>query len=468
MFSTRLNGLTAIMIYTGIFLLSILSFFTTYYGMKILLNTPLALIGSFGLQIALLGIAWSLMKIKTNRAKYVTVFLAAATFSIFFSYANFDTALKSPTRSHDARAGYAEAARPVMAQYRMKAREAAQTGRYQVERIGQLLQLEQDKGWATVVDEGSNDAFVQAIIEGARRTVESWEKREGRDYRQGKGKGIILNYLLTQQDQARRNLAFIESYISRVDSLSLILNSALPVTDQNLLVNSAWVEFPTAAAGAVMAGKIEVPGPPFLARYVESPTSNQQAFLMVIGDLFALDHLAIFSMVLAFVIDFIIILMSFTGSHTISDEDLLFNKLKGDTLEQIKNIKSDDNGNLSHFLNSALEKLKTAGRHNLDIIRVISDYNQEKRRLKISLKRGEEKSPDYRSSRPETDNEIPDKKRRNNRPLTISSKGNLENLNMLEPGFNSRVSEASRRIQQLVKQTRETTRSLNFSSKKHG
>lgn len=41
-------------------MLSVLSYFTTYYGLAIMLDTPLAIVGSLGLQISMLGVAWEL------------------------------------------------------------------------------------------------------------------------------------------------------------------------------------------------------------------------------------------------------------------------------------------------------------------------------------------------------------------------------------------------------------------------
>ena len=52
------------MIYFGTFLVSVLSFFTTYPGLTISLDRWLALIGSLGLQTAMLVIAWNLMRIR--------------------------------------------------------------------------------------------------------------------------------------------------------------------------------------------------------------------------------------------------------------------------------------------------------------------------------------------------------------------------------------------------------------------
>lgn len=66
-FSRKINSATSWMVYGGTFLLSVLSYFTTYYGLAIILNTPLAIVGSLGLQISMLGVAWNLMHMKENQ-----------------------------------------------------------------------------------------------------------------------------------------------------------------------------------------------------------------------------------------------------------------------------------------------------------------------------------------------------------------------------------------------------------------
>ncbi len=156
------------MIYLGTFLISILSFFTTLYGLVIIVDFRLAVIGSLGLQLAMLGIAWNVMRIRQGRIVYVAVFAMAAFFSIFFSYANFDAALKGKTRTVEARGDYHLAAQPVLAERLAWAQKAGLAGRYQVGRIGDLMEMEREKGWSVFIDECSKDPVVQKIIDGAR------------------------------------------------------------------------------------------------------------------------------------------------------------------------------------------------------------------------------------------------------------------------------------------------------------
>lgn len=381
------TGFTTAMIYLGTLLLSVLSFFTTLAGMRILLDNELAIIGSLGLQIAMLGIAWNLMKIKDNRLTYISVFSVAAAFSIFFSYANFDSNLKSPTRSNDARQQYALAARPVMTEYALTTREAVVNGRYQVERLQDILKLEEEKGWATVSDEGSGDPFIQSVIDGARRTVGSWKTLNGTNYGQGSGRGIIVSYLESQLGQAQQNLQSAENYLHELDSLSLAFNSTLSVASQHNLINRAWVRFPSGEVSMLLPQTPQLSSPPSQADFVETATTRQQAFMLVIHDLIAMDSLALFSLLLALAIDLIVILMAFAGSYIVNEIDYLFDRVRMDTTRRIRKARLDDKAAINAMLDDNLEMFRGAGKYGLEMIRVLGDYQNQKKKFRIVLKR---------------------------------------------------------------------------------
>lgn len=387
---SRFSKLTTAMIYTGTFLLSVLSFFTTYYGLTILVNEELAFIGSLGLQIALLGLAWNLMKIRVGRAIYIAVFMVAALFSIFFSYANFDSSLKSYTRSAHMRSSFIDTARPILTGYAAVTKQAQLKGHYQVDRLSKLIELEEEKGWATIVDEGSQDPFVQSVLEGARRTVASWEKNEGSDYRQGSGRGIILNYLESHLAQAQQNLHRVEEYGLLLDSLQLAFGTDQPVDNQYQLVNLAWVAFPASEVEMLTSESPQVTPPPNTAEFIESPTSRQQAFQLVIADLLEMDHLALFSLLLAFAIDFIVIIMAFAGSLRMEDVDALFDRVKQDASQRIRRLSLEDPDEISRTLHGNLDRFRAAGDYDLDLRRFFGEHRNARTGAAVTLKRGPE------------------------------------------------------------------------------
>jgi hypothetical protein len=380
------------MIYGGTFLLSILSFFTTFFGLKILLAFPLALIGSLGLQIAMLGIAWNLMKIRENRFAYVSVFLTAAVFSVFFSYANFDSSLKANTRMHKARREYASAVRPILTEYSSLAKEAALQGQYQFDRLEKLIRLEQEKGWTTIVDEGSKDQFIQSVIDGARLMVKSWKTHSGREYHQGMGRGIIVDYLESSRNRARINLDRIDEYTSLLDSVLLEYSGDLPVEDQFDLANTARVKFPVGVLAAITSGSCHLPLPSDQADFVEKPVSRHQAFMLVMNDLFEMDYLAAFSLLLAVAIDLIVILMALAGSFIPDDEDHLFNHVRRDAAARVNRLPLENTDEFTEALQDNLRRFEKASQYGLDIMRVLEDYKNEKKKFRITLNQASEEN----------------------------------------------------------------------------
>ncbi len=384
---------TTIMIYAGTLLISILSFFTTFYGLAILINKTLAFIGSLGLQTALLGIAWNLIRIKENRLSYTVVFLIAATFSIFFSYVNFNSNLKANTRPQKIRGQYLADARPVLNKYNTLAKEAAFKGSYQVSRIEKLLQMEEERGWATIIDEGSKDEFIQSVIDGARRMVASWKENQGNDYRQGAGRGIIVDYITGWREQIDKNLYEVNKYIARVDSIAVSLSREMPVAMQFEQVNWAAVHFPFNAVTMITAAEAPVlPQPPYTSDYVEYPSNRQEAFMLVINDLLVMDRLTLFSLVFAFVIDFMVIVMALAGSFVFDDVDYIFSKVEKNAARMARKLSVDNNRLKTEALDVDLERLRRAGKYGLDISKILCEFEEAKKRIK--LMRGEEKAED--------------------------------------------------------------------------
>ena len=388
--STQSTKYTTLLIYFGTFLISVLSFFTTYFGLAIFLDQPLALLGSLGLQTAMLGVAWNLIRLRNNRAAYMLVFCCAATFSIFFSYVNFNANLKGAVRSQQARDAYSLAARPVLRQYADLAKEALTLGQYQSKRLADLLELENSNGWATVVDEGSSDPFIQSVIEGARRTAESWKYTQGTDYRQGSGKGIITNYLTSWTDQVDRHLSSIKRYVHSVDSVSLLIRGSLSVADQHDLVNYASVIYPLIEHEVLASSRPVLLLPPFPGDYVESPANRQQAMNLVISDLYPMDRLTFFSLFFAIIIDLIVIVMALSTSHAVDALDYVFARLEEDASRRLRKIPLDDPQAFTRSMEANLERLRQADEYTRNLDEVLRRHHSD--RTSITLRRGEEKA----------------------------------------------------------------------------
>jgi len=336
----------------------------------------------------MLGIAWNLMRFRVNRLMYTCVFMMVACFSIFFSYVNFNTRLKGSVRSQEVRASYAEAARPILANYGSLTKYAVVQGKYQAERLSALRSMEESRGWATIIDEGSNDPFLQSVIEGARRTVESWSRSQGTDYRQGSGRGIILDYLGNWDRQIRTSLEAVEEYAASLDSIGLKLSSDVSVAEQYDRLNWASVHFPIAEYTRITSEQPTLPPPPFTAGYVERPSTGQQALNLVIADLYRPDRLTLFSLIFAFVIDFLVIVMALSGSHVVSNLDFVLAKLERDAAERLKKLPMDDPDRFSKSLRDNIDRLRRASEYGRDLEEVLHEVQSTRGRIHLS--RGEE------------------------------------------------------------------------------
>jgi|GEM_PF-1692156 len=388
MLAEKTTKLTTVMIFGGTFLLSVLSFVTTLYGMLIIVPLPLAVIGSLGLQAAMLGIAWNLIRIQESRWKYSVVFSIAAFFSIFFSYANFDINIKAHIRPREARHAYYEAARATLIEYTTIDKKAVAIGRYQVDRLIDLIKMEEQKGWATISDEGSRDKFLQSIIDGARLAVESWRASQGNEYQQGKGRGLIVNYLESRLAQARQNYVTVCDYQNILEDIIARLNGELPVAEQYALVNRAFVSFPLGEIEQIlMESELPLPPPHSPTDYAESPSNGQQALNMVIDDLRRPDSLTLFALILAAAIDFIVLLMALAGGYAAHSADLLLDKLDKDIQQRIEKASFDDPRILAETLQENVNRYQTAANYSLDLIRLMAEYKTARENYRLVLKR---------------------------------------------------------------------------------
>jgi hypothetical protein len=390
MYAQQTSRMASGMIYFGTFLVSVLSFFTTYLGLTIFLDQWLAIIGSLGLQTAMLGIAWNLMRVRKNRLSFVFVFCTVAAFSMFFSYANFNNRLKGELRVQEARLAYADAARPVLRGYSGLVKKAVNHGEYQVERLNALLAMEESKGWATVIDEGSNDPLLQSVIEGARRTVESWNRNQGAEYQQGSGRGIILDYLRNWETKVGNNLSTMESYTQALDSISLRLGSDVPVAAQYDMVNWAMVNFPQSEYRTTLTIEPNLFEPPFTSAFVEIPANGQQALNLVIGDLAHPDRLTTFSIVFAVVIDLMILIMALCGSRAAGGLDDIFTKFEHDASQRLKKMSTDDPREFTETMRQNIEWLRQAGEYSKNLEETLKEFQNTRER--ITLIRGEERA----------------------------------------------------------------------------
>jgi len=252
-----------------------------------------------------------------------------------------------------------------------------------------LIRLEEQRGWATIGDEGSQDKFLQSIIDGARRSVESWKNSQGSDYRQGKGRGLITNNLETRLNQSRENYAVVHRYVEDLNSLGLSLNARMPVQEQFEIVNRAFVGFPLGEISLINfdGAELGLTTPPSTVPFAETAENRQQALMIVIEDLYRLDSLSIFALLLAFSVDFIVMLMALAGGYAIQNMDYLMERLEEDSVTRLKGAPLDDQKAFGDILDGNISRYRKGTQYSLDLMTLMSEYKAARQGLQIALKK---------------------------------------------------------------------------------
>lgn len=242
-----------------------------------------------------------------------------------------------------------------------------------------MVGLEEEHGWATLVDEGSQDLFVQSVIEEARRTVKAWSANESRNYHQGSGRGIIINYLESRRGQSKMLLNRVNDYVQWADTIATRVSERDSVAVQFAYVNRVVIDFPTSEIEMILGRELPaLKTPPQPGEFAEVATSSQHALALVIEDLFSMNPLAVFSLALAVAIDAIILLVALAGSRAISDvdsSDFALERVEEEAISRLKSVSLDNPTILSERLEENLASYRIAARYR-DRLSILKDESR--------------------------------------------------------------------------------------------
>jgi hypothetical protein len=168
----------------------------------------------------------------------------------------------------------------------------------------------------------------------------------------------------------------------------MLLGSEVPVADQYDMVNYASVNFPASEYRLILATEPILSDPPFTSEFVERPTNGQQALSLVIADLASIDRLTGFSMIFAFVIDMMVLVMALCGSRASGGMDMIYSRVAEDASQRLKKLSTDNPEEFTKSMQENIEWLRRAGQYGKDLEQVLGEL--ETSRDKVTLKRGAE------------------------------------------------------------------------------
>jgi hypothetical protein len=90
--------------------------------------------------------------------------------------------------------------------------------------------------------------------------------------------------------------------------------------------------------------------------------------------------------------------MALAGSQAVTNEELIFDRIKNEATNQIKDIDFNNNDDFDKKMDGNISRYKKACDYNLTMLQALRDYKNAKSKFFIKLKRGEEKAPEIKDT----------------------------------------------------------------------
>jgi hypothetical protein len=299
-------------------LLSIVSWYTTFEGMRLYLSVWFSVLASIGLQTALVLVAWLIgfssaaTRQLGRRALLIGVYIATALVSIAFSYTSLYTWFSSRERPATIERKLYDALNDSAGQAGKLLTSAVGEQQKHVLALQEMTEAEKTHGLISrAQDTDSYLADIRAAVAGEARTYAD-------NYKEGAGTGIRYSAFdrytkLSQQSLGRlqRSQTELAAFVS--DNKPLNSSEKQLQAYRQVYDNVPWSDLEQ----TLHAGQIAKPPLPVYSDFVDRTVSGQEDLLVAFRELFnAPTARHLFALLLAAFIDIVVFLLAFaTGPY---------------------------------------------------------------------------------------------------------------------------------------------------------
>lgn len=295
-------------------LLAIVSWYTTFEGMRLYLSVWFSVLASLGVQTALVLVAWligfsSASRQLSRRSLLIAVYCITALVSISFSYVSLFTwfsARERPAsierRLYDALNGSAAQARELL---------TAAVGEQQkhVLALSEMTEAEKTHGYISRAED--SDPYLAAVRSAVAREAETY----ARNYPEGSGQGVrytafdrytkLAQQSLVSMQQSQREFADFQARNKPLDATENQLQAYRQVYDR-----VPWTDIEQ----GLHAGRVQKPAVPVYTDFVDRTVSGQEDLLVAFEELVtAPTPRHVFALALAAFIDIVVFLLAFAS-----------------------------------------------------------------------------------------------------------------------------------------------------------
>ena len=290
-------------------MLSVVSWYTTQQGMALYLSGWFALLASFGVQSALVLVAWLIGFTKSRRALLVAVYVVTAAVSVAFSYVSLYTWFSARERPAAIERRLYDSLNDAAGKVQALLTSGIAEGRKHVLGLQEMTQAEKEHGYISRAEDA--DPYLAQIREAVAREARTYSE----SYREGAGTGLRYTAFdrytkMTEQavariEQAQRAMADFQSHLKPQDPTDKQLRQFRQAYD-----SIPWDELEQQSHSA----RLERPAVPNYADFVDRSSGGQEDLLIAFQELFtAPTGRHVFAFALAAFIDVIVFLLAYAS-----------------------------------------------------------------------------------------------------------------------------------------------------------
>ncbi len=304
-------------------LLSVVSWYTTFEGMRLYLSVWFSVLASLGIQTALVLVAWligfstslgfsSSIKHAGRRPLLIGVYIVTAIVSIAFSYTSLYTWFSARERPASIERKLYDALEDSAGQTRKLLTTAIGEQQKHVLALQEMTEAEKTHGLISRAEDA--DPYLANIRAAVAREAQTYAE----NYKEGAGAGVRYSAFDRYTKLAQQSLA--EMQRSQTELASFVSNTKpLDPTQQQLeayrqvYANVPWSEIEQ----TLHTGQVTKPPMPVYSDFVDRTVSGQEDLLVAFEELFtAPTSRHVFALMLAAFIDVVVFLLAFaTGPY---------------------------------------------------------------------------------------------------------------------------------------------------------
>jgi len=299
-------------------LLSIVSWYTTFEGMRLYLSVWFSVLASIGLQTALVLVAW-LVGFSSSAARHagrrnllIGVYVVTAIVSIAFSYTSLYTWFSARERPATIERRLYDALSDSAGQTQKLLTSAIDEQQKHVLALREMTEAEKTHGLISRAQDA--DPYLAQIRASVAREAQTYAA----NYKEGAGAGVrysafdrytkLAEQSLAQMQKSQTELAAFVSNIKPLDATEQQLRAYRQVYD-----NVPWNDIEQ----ALHSGQIARPSVPSYSDFIDRTVSGQEDLLVAFSELFTAPTARhVFALMLAAFIDVVVFLLAFaTGPY---------------------------------------------------------------------------------------------------------------------------------------------------------